>query len=105
MRLFFQLATVLLSGLAASTAFSQDANTLHQRALAANCSNCHGTEGRAVEGSAVPGLAGQPRDYIITQMKSFKDGTRQATVMHQLAKGFTDQQIESIASYFAATKR
>jgi cytochrome c553 len=37
-------------------------------------------------------------------MKAFKDGTRPATVMHQLAKGYTDQQIEQLAAYFAAKK-
>jgi len=39
---------------------------------------------------------------MIEQLKTFKDGTRQATVMHQLAKGYNDAQIEAIAAYFAA---
>ena len=39
------------------------------------------------------------------QMKAFKEGTRPATVMHQLSKGITDEQIDRIADYFAATKR
>lgn len=86
-------------------AFAQDANSLNQRSLAATCANCHGTEGRTVEGSAVPPLAGIPKEYMIQQMKAFKDGSRQATVMHQLAKGYSDQQIESIANYFSALKR
>jgi len=38
-------------------------------------------------------------------MKAFKDGTRPATVMHQLTKGLSDAQIESIAAYFASNKR
>jgi cytochrome c553 len=42
---------------------------------------------------------------MLMQMKAFKDGTRPATVMHQITKGLTDQQIDSIANYFAATKR
>jgi cytochrome c553 len=46
-----------------------------------------------------------PRDYMIMQVKAFKDGSRPATVMHQLSKGFTDEQIESVATYFAALKR
>ena len=85
---------------------AQDAATaLHQRADAATCANCHGSEGRAVPGSSVPSIAGLPRDYMVAQMKSFKDGSRPATVMHQLTKGLTDQQIESMADYFAAQKR
>ena len=105
MRVRTQFAAFLLSGVAASTALAQDAATLRLRSLAATCANCHGTEGRTTDGSAIPALAGMPRDYMITQIKSFKDGSRPATVMHQLSKGFTDQQIESVAAYFAALKR
>ena len=105
MRIRTQFAAFLLSGVAAGTALAQDAATLRLRSLAATCANCHGTEGRTTDGSAIPALAGMPRDYMITQIKSFKDGSRPATVMHQLSKGFTDQQIESVASYFAALKR
>ncbi|MDH4060031.1 MAG: c-type cytochrome [Aquincola sp.] len=86
-------------------ALAQDARTLQQHALAANCANCHGTGGRAVDGATVPGLAGMPAVYIIEQMKAFKAGGRPATVMHQLAKGFNDTQIETIAAYFAAQKK
>ena len=38
-------------------------------------------------------------------MKAFKEGTRPATVMHQLSKGYTDDQIDRISTYFAALKR
>lgn len=105
MRIRSQLAVLLLSGLAASTALAQDTAALYTRSLAATCANCHGTEGRTTEGSGIPSLAGMPRDYMIMQVKAFKDGSRPATVMQQLSKGFTDQQIESVATYFAALKR
>ena len=75
------------------------------RNLAATCANCHGTAGRAVEGSAVPGLAGMPAANFSEQMKAFKSGARQATVMHQLAKGYSEAQIEQLAGYFAALPR
>jgi cytochrome subunit of sulfide dehydrogenase len=105
MRIKNQLAMFLLSGMAATTALAQDAAALHARGLAATCANCHGTEGRTTEGSGIPSLAGMPREYMLMQIKAFKDGSRPATVMHQLSKGFTDQQIESVATYFAALKR
>ncbi len=70
--------------------------------LAANCANCHGTKGKAVGG--MPNLAGQNRDYIITQMRAFRDGQRPATIMHQLAKGYTDEQIALIADHFSKIK-
>jgi cytochrome c553 len=82
-----------------------EARALHQAALAATCANCHGTNGRAIEGAAVPGLAGMPAAYLAEQMRAFKAGTRQATVMHQLAKGYNDAQIDAVAAYFAAQKK
>ncbi|HBH37164.1 MAG TPA: cytochrome C [Curvibacter sp.] len=105
MRLNNRLALLLLGSLAAAPVLAQDAARLHQRALAATCANCHGTDGRTAPGSAVPSLAGMPKEYMIQQMKAFQNGTRPATVMHQLAKGLTDEQIESTAAYFATLKR
>jgi cytochrome subunit of sulfide dehydrogenase len=67
--------------------------------LAANCANCHGTVGNA---QGMPSLAGLKADYISEQMRTFRDGKRPATIMHQLAKGYTDAQIDLIAGYFAA---
>lgn len=74
------------------------------RALAANCAACHGTNGNSA-GGAVPGLAGTNKDYFVAQMKAFKDGKREATVMHQIAKGYSDAEIAAIADFFAAQKR
>jgi cytochrome c553 len=95
---------LLFCGLSTGHA-QQNAAALHQRANAAMCANCHGTEGKTVDGSAVPSINGMPKDYMVLQMKAFKDGTRPATVMHQLTKGLTDAQIESIAIYYANNKR
>ena len=94
---------ICLAGLA-SIATAQDAATLNLRSLAATCGNCHGTDGRAIAGSAVVSLAGVSKEYLQTQMKAFKSGTRPATVMHQISKGYSDAQIESLAAYFAAVK-
>lgn len=88
-------------GLAAH-ADAQDAGSMQARSLAATCASCHGTAGKAVEASTVPGLAGMPAAYFTEQMKAFKSGARPATVMHQLAKGYSDAQIESMAAFFAA---
>jgi len=84
---------------------AQESEKLHQRANAAMCANCHGSEGRTVEKSAVPPLAGLPRDYLIQQMQAYKDGSRKATVMHQISKGLSDAQIASMADYFSTLPR
>jgi sulfide dehydrogenase cytochrome subunit len=78
---------------------------LYAASLAATCANCHGTNGKVVEGSSVTSLAGLDKNYITAQMKAFKAGTRPATVMHQISKGYSDAQIESLAAYFAARKK
>jgi cytochrome c553 len=52
----------------------------------------------------MPSLAGQPKAQIVEQMKAFRDGKRPATIMHQLAKGYTDQQIELVADFFSRQK-
>jgi cytochrome subunit of sulfide dehydrogenase len=98
------LAAIGLGG-AAGTAFAQSSQELNVRSLAATCANCHGTNGKAVEGSAVVSLAGVPKDYIIAQMVAFKSGARPATIMHQISKGYSDAQVEQIAGYFAAQKK
>ncbi len=98
---------LLLTTLALLAATSAQANPdqLRQMALAATCANCHGTEGRAIAGSVVPGLAGQPQPYLAETLKAYKRGERQATVMHQIAKGYSDAQLDALAAYFAARPR
>ena len=89
--------------LAAAPAAAQDAAG---RNLAAPCAICHGTDGRsATRDSVLIPLAGLPRDHIATQMRAFRDGKRPATVMHQIAKGYTDPQIDAMAGWFAAQRR
>jgi sulfide dehydrogenase cytochrome subunit len=71
--------------------------------LYATCAGCHGTNG-AGSGTALPVLAGQPKDALVKSLRDFKAGTRPATVMHQIAKGYTEEQIEQIAAYLAMQK-
>ena len=74
------------------------------RSLAATCANCHGTDGHSVTQEVVS-LAGLPKDDIVAKMRAFRDGTREATVMQQIAKGYSDQQIELLADYFSRRPR
>ncbi len=98
------VAVLVTFALCSTVALSQDAFALRASSLAATCANCHGTAGRSVDGASVPGLAGLPAAYTVEQMKAFKSGARPATVMHQIAKGYSDVQIEQIAAWYAAQK-
>ena len=67
-----------------------------------NCFNCHGTEGKF--NSAIPVIAGRDKEYLLEALKGFKAGTKPATIMHQLAKGYTAEQVDALAAYFAARR-
>jgi len=73
------------------------------RDLAASCAMCHGTEGRSVGGYEP--LAGMPRADLVRRMTAYRSGTVPATVMHQIAKGYSEREIELIAEYFSAQRR
>ncbi|HTS23050.1 MAG TPA: c-type cytochrome [Casimicrobiaceae bacterium] len=72
------------------------------RDVAATCAACHGTDGRSRGG--VPALAGRDKDELVRAMRDFRDGRRASTIMQQLAKGYSDSEIEAAAAYFAARK-
>jgi cytochrome c553 len=92
-------AWLALSGLAQA-----QIDPLQARSLAASCAACHGTDGRALP--AMISLAGSNKDDMVRKMLDYKaDRVPAATIMHQLAKGYTDEQIAAIAGYFAAQKR
>ena len=93
-------AAAFIGGGFALQASAQEANL--GRNLAATCTQCHGTDGRSVGGTVA--LAGMPKEQLVQTMKAFKSGARPATVMHQLSKGYTEQQVELIGEYFSKQK-
>ena len=99
-----RIHVMLVAALAALPLASAAQDNAAARSLAATCANCHGTDGRSAS-TEVVSLAGLPKDLIVQRMNEFKNGKRPATVMHQLAKGYSDQQIDLMAGYFAAQKR
>ena len=52
----------------------------------------------------MPGLAGLSRPYFIEQMNAFRSGARKASVMHQIVKGYTDDQVSRLADHYASLK-
>lgn len=96
-------ALAALTALAPALACAQAADAARSAAvLAGTCANCHGTVGKSA--GAMPSLAGQPEAYLVQQMQAFRDGKRPATIMHQLAKGYTDEQIAALAKHYAGLK-
>ena len=101
MKLFAPAAALCLLAMA-GTSHAADPNLA--RNLAATCANCHGTNGNAVKGSGLDSLAGVPKDKTLQKLADFKCGDKPASIMHQIAKGYTDAQLDLIATYFAAQK-
>lgn len=87
----------------ASSSFAQTPDALQVRSWAAACANCHGTNGYAQPGNE--SLAGANKDEMVKKLLDFKSGRKPATLMHQLSKGYTDEQLTAIAAYFAAQKK
>jgi cytochrome c553 len=86
---------------APSAAQANDPNLA--RNIAATCAICHGTGG--VSQGVVPSLAGTAQNDLASKMQEFKTGKRTGTIMPQLAKGFSDEQIDLVAGWFAAQKK
>lgn len=102
MKTRFGLTVLALCALA-SLSQAQTPDAAQVRSWAASCANCHGTDGRAQPG--MESLAGANKDDMVRKMLDFKSDRRPATIMHQLAKGYSDEQIVAIAGYFAAQKK
>jgi cytochrome c553 len=71
----------------------------------AACSACHSPSGSGVAQAGFPALGGQHADYISTQMKAFRSGTRnndgESAPMRIVSERLTDAEIEALASYIS----
>lgn len=81
-------------------AHAQD--SIYAAQLAATCTNCHAATAGSEGG--IPVIAGKDKDALLKLLTDFKSGARPATVMHQLARGFTNEQLEVLASYFSSVR-
>ena len=88
----------ILAWLVVATAAADDTR-LEARGVAASCGSCHGTNGAASRVS--PPLAGQSRAELTAKLKAFKADARAGTVMPQLARGYSDAQLEQAAAWFS----
>lgn len=92
---FSSLLAIPLSSLAQAP--NAEAEKIYRLSLAATCANCHGTMGISVPRVDIPKIHSLSADMIYDQMMGFKSGKRSGTIMPQLAKGYTDEQIKIIA--------
>ncbi|THF65306.1 c-type cytochrome [Pseudothauera rhizosphaerae] len=93
------LTAALLGAAVLGAGAAHGAEDPQVRVWAAACATCHGTHGASAGG--VPTIAGEPGDKLYKLLQEFKDGSRPATVMHQHAKGYTDEELQRLAAYFS----
>ena len=102
MRRLSLLMTSVALAFSFHTAHAANASDVQVKVWAAACATCHGTNGQAV--GAIPRLAGADAKATLDALLVHKRGQRQGTIMHQIAKGYSDEQLAQIAAYFAAQK-
>jgi len=96
---FFRvLLIVLATGLL--TANQTQADEISRATLLSiSCAGCHGTDGKSP--GSIPTIGGKSSDFIATALLQFSSGERAGTVMGRHATGYTDEEIQLIADYFA----
>jgi cytochrome c553 len=90
----------VLLGLSQWSALSaaQNADQLYKRGLAATCANCHGTDGKGVVDAGMPLINNLTSEQMLGKLKAYKSGALEGTIMPQIAKGYTDEQLITIAN-------
>jgi len=65
------------------------------------CAACHGVNGISIN-PLWPNLKGQKEQYLINQIKAFRDGKRNDPAMAPMVKGLSDVDIDNLAAYFSS---
>ncbi len=73
----------------------------------AACTACHSPTGSGNAGAGYPALSGQDAGYTETQLRAFRDGSRNndlASVMRSNVERLTDAEIRALASYVSGLR-
>jgi cytochrome c553 len=65
------------------------------------CATCHGPFGISQLPNA-PHLAGQPKIYLVEQLRAYKSGKRSNEVMSVVARGLSENDIDDLAAWYAS---
>ena len=82
----------------ASLAFSASAETIEERA--ATCFACHGEHGQS-ETENIPSLGAQQAPYALIQLFMFREKLRSFEPMNEIAKSFTDDDLQKFSDFLA----
>ena len=97
------LALAAFFAFASSLAAAQSADPNLPRNIAANCANCHGTNGHGVRAACLRSRAGQSGE-VVRKLREFR-AAKHAVDDHDAAReGLHRRQIDLAAGFFAAQK-
>ena len=69
------------------------------------CTGCHSPRGLGNGPAAYPRISGQYAEYIVTQLKAFREGSRtndgDSRIMRQVAEHMSNAEIEAVANYIS----
>ena len=90
------VAAVLALGAFGATVSWAD-GTGRVASLAAACSGCH-----AGPAKGIVSLKGMDAETMSAALMAYKADAKGGTVMHRLARGYSDEEVKAIAAYLAA---
>jgi cytochrome c553 len=110
-----KLSRMVLLSVAATLSFAAAAQDKKAGAPASTaeapvsmCIGCHSIPGYQAsfpQVYRVPKIGGQSQQYIESALKAYRKGDRSHPTMTGVAKGLTDDQIASVAAYYAQRGR
>ncbi len=99
MKQFLSLVGIFLLSLSSVVVHAGDAEA--GKAKSVTCAACHGGEGISPTG-IWPNLAGQKEEYLVAQMKAFRDGARENAQMAPMVANLSDEDIANLAAYYSS---
>lgn len=69
--------------------------------LSQSCFACHGPDGTSMA-APMPTIGGQQAVYLTNVLSAFRSGDRTSTMMGRLMRGYSDAEIEAIATYLSS---
>ncbi|MGS2721423.1 c-type cytochrome [Paraglaciecola aestuariivivens] len=91
-------SSALIVGLFGFNAQAADVEAGKAKSVA--CGACHGSNGISMI-PMYPNLAGQKEQYLVLQLKAFRDGSRKNMIMAPMAAGLSDEDIANLSAYYA----
>ncbi len=101
-RLLANLSALLFAGVAGAQA-ADAPSTRVMEIVESRCMLCHGREGESAS-AVYPRLAAQHPDYLLKQLKDFRDGRRKSDTMGAMVKDLKDDEFQGLAGWFSTRK-